>query len=51
MIQSFLTLSLLTPTHRLTAKQLILGFDWVGVFLFIGSLTIFIFGLDWGGSL
>lgn len=37
--------------QRKSAKDLFLGFDWVGVILFIGSLTIFIFGLNWGGSL
>lgn len=28
--------------QRMTAKELFLGFDWVGVFLFIGSLCIFV---------
>ena len=37
--------------QRMTAKELFFGFDWVGVTLFIGSLTIFIFGLNWGGTL
>ena len=37
--------------QRMTAKQLFFGFDWVGVFFFIGSLMIFIFGLNWGGVL
>lgn len=35
---------------RMTAKELVLGFDWIGVFMFIGSLCIFIFGLNWGGT-
>ena len=37
--------------QRVTAKELVLGFDWIGVFMFTGSLIIFIFGLNWGGTL
>ena len=33
------------------AKDLFFNFDWIGVFLFTGSLCIFIFGLNWGGVL
>lgn len=33
------------------AKDLFFNFDWGGVILFSGGLTIFIFGLNWGGTL
>ena len=33
------------------AKELFIHFDWIGLFLYTGSLCIFIFGLNWGGVL
>jgi len=34
-----------------TKRQLLLEFDWVGLFLFITGCTLFIIGLGWGGTL
>lgn len=33
------------------AKELFLHFDWIGLFLYSGSLILFIFGMNWGGVL
>lgn len=37
--------------RRKLAADLLKGFDWIGLLLYVGSLTILIFGLNWGGSL
>lgn len=31
--------------------ELLRGFDWLGLFLFIAGCTLFIVGVSWGGSL
>ena len=33
------------------ARDLFLHFDWIGLALYSGGLAVFIFGLNWGGSL
>jgi len=33
------------------AKDLLIHFDWIGLALYSGGLAIFIFGINWGGSL
>jgi hypothetical protein len=33
------------------AKDLLLHFDWVGLILYTGSLTVFLLALSWGGQL
>jgi hypothetical protein len=33
------------------ARDLAIHFDWIGLVLFTGSLTTFLLGLNWGGSL
>jgi len=40
--------------HRRDGKskrQLLLEFDWIGLFLFTAGCTLFIVGISWGGSL
>jgi MFS family permease len=34
-----------------TKMQLLIEFDWVGLFLFIAGCTLFIVGIAWGGTL
>ena len=36
---------------KLTKKQIIKDFDYVGLILFTGGLLVFLLGLEWGGSL
>lgn len=37
--------------HGHSAKELVLGFDYVGFVLFSGGITLLILGLSWGGAL
>lgn len=37
--------------HGHSAKELVLGFDYVGFVLFSGGITLLILGLSWGGTL
>ena len=38
--------------HRKTlAKELLIHFDWIGLIMYTGSLTVFLLALNWGGSL
>ena len=55
-LEHSLTISIDPPTfsmlHRKKlARDLLLHFDWPGMFLYTGGLIIFIFGLNWGGVL
>jgi hypothetical protein len=37
--------------RRKAARDLLVNFDWIGLALYTGSLTILIMGLNWGGNL
>ncbi|KAF2008477.1 MFS general substrate transporter [Aaosphaeria arxii CBS 175.79] len=37
--------------HGKSKRQLLREFDWLGLFLFIAGCTLFIIGVNWGGSL
>ncbi|KAF2098265.1 MFS general substrate transporter [Rhizodiscina lignyota] len=36
---------------RKSKRELFMGFDWLGLFLFIAGCTLFICGVSWGGTL
>ena len=37
--------------HGKSAAQLLREFDWVGLFMFVAGCTLFIVGVNWGGTL
>ena len=37
--------------RRRLAQEMLKNFDWIGLTLYVGSLTVFLLGLNWGGTL